>query len=198
MIEGGPGQDEFYLTLPSDSSKAYFDKQDASHFFTKLHGGVQLDPGEWMVGLAEITYPATYDNIPVSEFTAEYHVPDKLNAVHRSRCVVRAKHYIAPQNLINDWLKSFISHPNHSYYRDKRKIRLAYDKSQRELHFPLTGPTTFSNSLTLWPTLLAFERRMVFHTKKRTVAAVFASPKRSREVKPRWTLEPTTPSTWTG
>ena len=67
MIEGGPGQDKFYLTLPSDSSKAYFDKQDASHFFTKLHGGIRLDQGEWMVGLAKITYPATYDNIPVSE-----------------------------------------------------------------------------------------------------------------------------------
>ena len=116
MIEGGPGQDEFYLTLPSDSSKAYFDKQDASHYFTKLHGGVRLDPGEWMVGLAEITYPATYDNIPVSEFTAEYHVPDKPDAVRRSRCAMRAKHYIAPQGLINDWLKAFISHPDHSYY----------------------------------------------------------------------------------
>ena len=139
MIEGGPGQDEFYLTLPSDSSKAYFDKQDASHFFTKLHGGVRLYPGEWMVGLVEITYPATYDNIPVSEFTAEYHVPDKPDAVHRSRCAVRAKHYIAPQDLINDWLKSFISHPNHSYYRGKRKIRLAYDKISERATFSFDG-----------------------------------------------------------
>ena len=81
-----------------------------------------------MVGLAEITYPATYDNIPVSEFTAEYHVPDKPDAVRRSRCAVRAKHYITPQDLINDWLKAFISHPDHSYYRGQRKIRLAYDK----------------------------------------------------------------------
>ena len=139
MIEGGPGQDEFYLTLPSDSSKAYFDKQDASHYFTKLHGGVRLDPGEWMVGLAEITYPATYDNIPVSEFTAEYHVPDKPDAVRRSRCAVRAKHYITPQDLINDWLKAFISHPDHSYYRGQRKIRLAYDKISERATFSFDG-----------------------------------------------------------
>ena len=127
MIEGGPSQDEFYRTLPSNSSKAYFDKQDASYYFPKLHGSVRLDPSEWMVGLAEITYPITYDNIPLCEFTAEYHVPDKSDAGHRSRCAVRAKHYISPQDLINDWLKAFISHPNYSYYRGARKIRLTYD-----------------------------------------------------------------------
>ena len=65
MIEGGPSQEEFYLTMPSNSSKAYFDKQDASHYFTKLHGSVRLNPSEWMVGLAEITNPVTYDNIPL-------------------------------------------------------------------------------------------------------------------------------------
>ena len=135
MIEGGPGQDEFYLTLPSNSSKTYFDKQDASHYFTKLHGNVRLDPSEWVVGLAEISYPATYDNIPVCEFTAELHVPDKPDAGHRSRCAVRAKHYISPQDLINDWLRGFISHPNYLYYRGKRKIRLAYDKISERVTF---------------------------------------------------------------
>ena len=135
MIEGGPGQNEFYLTLPSNSSKTYFDKQDASHYFTKLHGNVRLDPSEWVDGLAEINYPATYDNIPVCEFTAELHVPDKPDAGHWSRCAVRAKHYISPQDLINDWLRGFISHPNYSYYQGKRTIRLAYDKISERVTF---------------------------------------------------------------
>ena len=88
-----------------------------------------------MVGLAEISYPATYDNIPVCEFTAELHDPDNPDAGHRSRCAVRAKHYISPQDLINDWLRGFISHPNYLYYRGKRKIRLAYDKISERVTF---------------------------------------------------------------
>ena len=116
MIEGSAAQDEFYLTLPSNSSKGFFGKQEASHYFTKLHGSVHLDPSEWMVGLAEITYPNTYDNIPLCEFTVEYHDPVDERMSHRTRCAIRAKHYVSPQDLINDWLLSFVSHPNHAYY----------------------------------------------------------------------------------
>ena len=70
MIKGSSQQqDELYLTLPSNSSKKYYGKQETTHYFTKLHGIVTLDPSEWMVGLAEITYPKSYDSLPALPVT---------------------------------------------------------------------------------------------------------------------------------
>ena len=54
----------FYLTLPSNSSLKYYGKQHPSDYTTKLEHSVSLDPSLWEVGLAEISYPKTWDNIP--------------------------------------------------------------------------------------------------------------------------------------
>lgn len=52
----------FYLTLPSDSSEEYFPANVATHFHTFLSEQMDLS-GEWLVGLCEITYPHTWNNV---------------------------------------------------------------------------------------------------------------------------------------
>lgn len=48
--------DQFYLTLPSDSSRSFFPSNTLSKFSTKLAQTIELQ-GDWCVGLCEISYP---------------------------------------------------------------------------------------------------------------------------------------------
>ena len=47
--------DRFYVTLPSDSS-GYFPPNTLADFMTKLAPPLELEHGEWEVGLVEISY----------------------------------------------------------------------------------------------------------------------------------------------
>ena len=49
-------ENEFYVTLPSNSSMQYFPDNRTSNFLTKLSRTLQLD-GEWEVAVAEKDYP---------------------------------------------------------------------------------------------------------------------------------------------
>lgn len=50
--------DNFYLTLPSNSSIAYFPDNRTTNFSTKLPKAIKLE-GEWSVGIVEFQYPCT-------------------------------------------------------------------------------------------------------------------------------------------
>lgn len=52
----------FYLTLPSNSSLKHFPSNTLSNYVTSLPQEIDL-PGEWEVGVAEIQYPRTWNNI---------------------------------------------------------------------------------------------------------------------------------------
>ena len=54
---------DFYLTLPSDSSMDYFPDNTLTEFRVKLPHTIHLS-GDWEVGLAEISYPVNWSNIP--------------------------------------------------------------------------------------------------------------------------------------
>ena len=74
----------FYLTLPSNSSKAVYGKQHPSNFKTKLSHAISLDPAEWEVGLAEISYPKSWNNLPHCSFRLshpDHSVPPGLMGV---------------------------------------------------------------------------------------------------------------------
>ena len=49
--------EQFYVTLPSNSSYAYYGKQPMSHYKPKLAREPHVKVGEWEVGLAEFIYP---------------------------------------------------------------------------------------------------------------------------------------------
>lgn len=52
----------FYLTLPSNSSEAYYPDNTLTGFTTKLHNKISLQ-GEWEVGLSDIIFPRTWFNL---------------------------------------------------------------------------------------------------------------------------------------
>ena len=53
----------FYMTLPSDGSLETFPNNTLSSFRTHLPQMMDLDEGEWEVGLSEIVYPTTVENV---------------------------------------------------------------------------------------------------------------------------------------
>lgn len=54
---------DFYVTLPSNSSFEYFPDNTASNFRTHLRRPIDLE-GDWEVGLVEFHYPNSWDNVP--------------------------------------------------------------------------------------------------------------------------------------
>lgn len=50
--------EDFYLTLPSNSSFSYFPENKTTNFSTKLPKSIKLE-GEWSVGIVEFQYPCT-------------------------------------------------------------------------------------------------------------------------------------------
>lgn len=52
----------FYVTLPSDSSMAYFPRNSLSRFITYLPEEIKLN-GDYEVGLCEFSYPRTWFNV---------------------------------------------------------------------------------------------------------------------------------------
>jgi len=52
----------FYLTLPSNSSMDYYPQNTVAQYTTKLNSSIELD-GEWEVGLTEISFPFSIENV---------------------------------------------------------------------------------------------------------------------------------------
>lgn len=52
-------ENEFYLTLLSNSSMKYFSNNTTTKFITQLHKRIRLS-GNWVVGIAEIQYPCSF------------------------------------------------------------------------------------------------------------------------------------------
>ena len=61
-------KDHFYVTLPSNSSHAYYGSQPTHHYRTRLHAPVKLPAEEWEVGLAEFAYPRSCACLPNGNF----------------------------------------------------------------------------------------------------------------------------------
>src|SRR5258705_3705900 len=66
---------EFYLTLPSNSSMGYFPNNTLAKYTTKLPSPILLQD-EWEVGLAEIIYPTSFYNVTTDNNIFGCIVPD--------------------------------------------------------------------------------------------------------------------------
>lgn len=61
-------RDQFYITLPSNSSMQFFPDNRTCCYMTQLPRAIEL-AGRWEVGLAEIHYPLTFGPTPSSQDT---------------------------------------------------------------------------------------------------------------------------------
>ena len=127
--------DHFYITLPSNSSEEVYGKQPLSSFKTRLAKGLQLNVDEWEVGLAEVIYPHTWNNVGDGIFTikllennewvwkeveippAMYETPDLLVKTmddQTKKCLGKAqgdKIYF----MYNSLLRKFVAHVDAGY-----------------------------------------------------------------------------------
>ena len=60
--------EQFYVTLPSNSSQQFYGKQPLAHYRTRLAKTLHLNVSEWEVGIAEIIYPISWNNIVNATF----------------------------------------------------------------------------------------------------------------------------------
>lgn len=112
--------DDFYLTLPSNSSVSYFPNNKTTNFSTKLPKSIKLE-GEWCVGIVEFQYPCTM-------FTVE----EQSNIMYVSKRVADPNGGEEPCTL------TYKTHIPASSYEDiedvlialnsKEKFKLKYDK----------------------------------------------------------------------
>ena len=59
--------EDFYLTLPSNSSMKEYPKNVPGHYYTKLPQTIDLSGKNYEIGLAEIQFPNTYSNVEAGE-----------------------------------------------------------------------------------------------------------------------------------
>ena len=107
---------QFYLTLPSNSSMDVFANNTTAKFVTKLPDVLELD-GEWEVALSEIHYPHAWYNIPrnVCKFIVFYKVwfdreqiqnqPFEWWPVGGSHLTLSEGYYASPQEIIDEMKK---------------------------------------------------------------------------------------------
>lgn len=78
-------EDEFYLTLPSNSSMQYFPDNKTTNFVTQLPQQLKLD-GQWEVALVEIQYPHSFytvnDHENIIYYTLEHY--GKKNSLEKT------------------------------------------------------------------------------------------------------------------
>lgn len=118
--------DQFYITLPSNSSEEVYGRQPMSSYKTHLAHPVQLDVKDWEVGLAEIIYPHTWNNITEGHF--------RIRLLEQSEWVwkiieIPAALYETPQQLVmtlNDKTKDALGD------NQKDKIHFVYNDLLRK------------------------------------------------------------------
>ena len=92
----------FYVTLPSNSSHAYYGSQPTNAYRTRLHSQITLSPQEWEVGLAEFSYPRSWACLPNATFEVWGPSTDGQHASnHLGVFVVPDTRYDSPVHLIN-------------------------------------------------------------------------------------------------
>jgi len=115
---------QFYLTLPSNSSMDVFANNTAAQLITKLPDVLELD-GEWEVALSEIHYPHAWYNIPQNacKFIVYYKssiadehldtismIPFEQWPVGNTHMTIPEGYYASPQEIVNEMKKLVREH----------------------------------------------------------------------------------------
>jgi len=61
--------EQFFLTLPSNSSQHYYGRQTPGHYRTRLAVPLHLDPATYEVGVTDVSLPAATYNVPTFSVT---------------------------------------------------------------------------------------------------------------------------------
>ena len=94
---------QFYLTLPSNSS--YFGKQPMNNYKTKLATTLNINREDWEVGLSEIIYPYTWNNLQtnatITIFVSNLHKDPKQYKLKQKTLTLRISYYKDVSSLVD-------------------------------------------------------------------------------------------------
>lgn len=135
----------FYLTLPSNSSRRYYGKQIPNDYVTKLDHVVSLDPELWEVGLAQISYPKSWPNLPETTLYVSYPNYDASTGgpfirpgtptTMRVSCKFGGIKFVSPKHLVRD-LQKTVRDNLPEKHRDA--IRIRYDEVSQRAKFTIS------------------------------------------------------------
>ena len=140
--------DQFYLTLPSNSSLKNYPSNTLSEYTTQLPRRIQID-GEWEVALAEIQYPRTWNNVKNRE-NGVYVIPSTGNTPQAKHIPVG--YYPDMTTLIKN-INGVIAEAGQ---QAKDNIMFSYDSLSGRVHIEIKNgaQVSFLNDLA---TILGFE-----------------------------------------
>ncbi len=125
MLEGA-GSDGFYMTLPSNSFHAFYGNQHPARYFTRLETPINVDPRDYEVGLASITYPKSWHNVEDSSLSIL--CPSGL----RLHTYLGASRFVSAEHLVRD-VEDSIARALPVEHSDKVSCR--YDHVSRRVRF---------------------------------------------------------------
>lgn len=142
--------DHFYITLPSNSSESVYGKQPLCSYKTRLAKSLQLDVDEWEVGLAEMIYPHTWNNVGDGKFIVR--VMDDGQAWQWREVEIPPALYDSPERLVetlNEKMKEKLGEAQrdkvHFMYNTLLRKFVAYVSSGYMVRFP--GPLSLTLGL---------------------------------------------------
>ena len=93
---------QFYVTLPSNSS--YYGQQPMNNYKTKLANPLTINREEWEVGLSEIIYPYTWNNLQrnaeITIGVSNLHTMPKNYILKEKTLTFRISHYSDAEALV--------------------------------------------------------------------------------------------------
>jgi hypothetical protein len=92
--------DQFYLTLPSNSSMNYYPNNKVTGYTTHLPSTVDLTDGEWEVALVEAHYPCTFETVVENSAVITVYALEK-SVVSVNTIVLPAGNYKSAAELIS-------------------------------------------------------------------------------------------------
>ena len=132
---------QFYLTLPSNSSMDVFANNTTAKFVTKLPDVLELD-GEWEVALSEIHYPHAWYNVPRDSCKFIVYYKSSIDADHlntmptipfeqwpvgNTHMTLPEGHYASPQEIVDE-MKKLVA----DYYASNERFGYFKYAHQRE------------------------------------------------------------------
>lgn len=122
---------QFYVTLPSNSPSAFHQQNTISHYITQLPRTLDLE-GEWEVGLAEILYPHSWNNIRKSKNIFFYDTGDgkliqetvEVGHYETVEELCKAIHDKVPENVKDNIAFYYRQMNHHVSIKVKNKVRL--------------------------------------------------------------------------
>jgi hypothetical protein len=128
---------QFFLTLPSNSSMNLFPDNTLTHYYTQLAQSIHLE-GTWECGLSEIFYPRSWYNVTKGSNTLYLMRPNKVNGLAQwYKTTLPSGFYTSGAelvNVLNEIIENQLKAPlRFSYEKHSEKITVILEEEGMKL-----------------------------------------------------------------